>query len=322
MSIIQDYTLKPNLFFKNEHINTIYRHIAYKTNINYKRERLQTTDGDFLDLDISSINSNKLIIAIHGLEGSSYSNYIQSLVKNANKIDYDLIALNLRSCSGKINNKLSSYHSGKTEDLWDVVQYLNNKYSYKEINIVGYSLGGNLTLKFMGEFADKLPENIKTAVAISTPCDIKGSALSLSKGFNKTYQYRFLKSLKKKSLKKFIKFPNHNLDTNKVLNSKSFKEFDNYYTAPTNGFKDAEDYWKKSSSKQFIQFINKPTLLISALDDPFLSKSCYPFSEAKNHKFFHFLPTKYGGHLGFYKSFNLKNNVWLDNTILKFIKTN
>lgn len=322
MSIIKNDTLTQTLLFKNKHINTIYRHLFYKTEINYERERILTSDNDFLDLDISSVNSEKLIIAVHGLEGSSNSNYIHSLIHNSNKNKHDVIAINLRGCSGEANNKLSSYHSGRTEDLWDVVQYINRKYSYKEINIVGYSLGGNLTLKFMGEFAKELPVNLKCAVAVSTPCDLKGSALKLSKGFNKIYQFRFLKSLRKKSKEKFLQFPNNNLNEQKILNSKTFKEFDNYFTAPANGFKNAEDYWKKSSSKQFLKFIEKPTLLISSLDDPFLSKSCFPFEEAKDHRHFHFLPTQHGGHVGFYKNYNTKKNYWLDETILNFINAN
>lgn len=322
MPIITNNIFTTNVFFKNKHINTIYRHIFYKANINYKRERLQTEDNDFIDIDISSVNSDKVIIAIHGLEGSSYSNYIQSLVINANKNKFDVIAINLRGCSGVANSKLNSYHSGKTEDLYDVIKYINNKYSYKEISIVGYSLGGNLTLKFMGEFANKIPKNIVNAVGISTPCNLKGSAYELSKGFNKIYQYRFIKSLKKKVKEKFKQFPNHNLNEEKILKSKTFKEFDNYFTAIANGFKNADDYWEKSSCINFLKDIKIPTLLISALDDPFLSESCYPYKEAKNNKNFYFKPTKHGGHVGFYKNFNVKNNLWLDDTIINFITNN
>ncbi len=322
MAIIQDNTLNTNIFFKNKHVNTLYRHFAYKTKIRYIRERIQTSDADFLDLDKSLQNSNKLIVAVHGLEGSAGSNYIQSLVHKANSNNYDVIAINLRGCSGEPNHKLESYHSGKTEDLRDVVQYINNHYSYKEINIVGYSLGGNLTLKYMGEFAEKLPKNITSSVAVSTPCDLKSSALKLSKGINKIYELDFLISLRKKSKKKFLQFPDHHLDEKKILKSKTFKDFDNYFTAAANGFKNADDYWKKSSCKQFLPFINKPSLLISALDDPFLGKSCYPFKESEYHKYFHFLPVKHGGHVGFCESFNMKKNTWLNNTILDFIKNN
>ena len=322
MAIIQDNTFKPNILFKNKHVNTLYRHFAFKTRIHYIRERIETKDKDFLDLDKSLQNSDKLILAIHGLEGSANSNYIQSLVYSANKKKYDVIAINLRGCSGEPNKTLASYHSGKTEDLLDVIQYINKHYSYKEIHIVGYSLGGNLTLKFMGEYAEKLPENISCAVAVSTPCDLQATALKLSKGFNKLYEFDFLLSLRKKSKEKFLQFPYHKLDEKKVLNSKTFKDFDHYFTAATNGFKDAEDYWQKSSCKQFLPYINKPSLLISALDDPFLSKSSYPFKEAESHKQFHFLPTKYGGHVGFYKNFNVKKNTWLDDTVLNFIESN
>lgn len=318
MPIIKDNSFKPNIFFKNKHFNTIYRHFSKTEKINYKRERLTTKDNDFIDLDISSVNSNKLIIAIHGLEGNSKSKYILALVNIANLRNYDVITVNLRGCSGTPNNKLNSYHSGKTEDLFDIIEFVNKKYKYSEINIVGYSLGGNITIKFMGEFAEKMPSNLNKAVAISVPCKLKDSAIKLSKGFNKLYQYRFLSRLKKKAKIKFLQFPNHNLDENKILSSKNFKQFDNSYTAKANSFKNADDYWTKSSSEQFIKDIRKPVLLITAKDDPFLTDSCFPFNDAKQSSSFYLLQTKYGGHVGFYQGF--KSNSWLENKILDFLK--
>ncbi len=320
MPIIKDFSFKPSLLLRNKHFNTIYRHFVAKSEVSYQRERIQTQDNDFLDLDISSVESKKLIIAIHGLEGSSNSNYIRTLVARANKNKFDVIVLNLRGCSGEANNKLNAYHSGKTEDLQDVITHINQKYTYEEINIVAYSLGGNLTLKYMGEFVGELPKNIKCAITISVPCHLKGSALELDKGFNKAYQYRFIRSLKKKVRIKFLQFPKHKLNEEKILKSNNFKSFDNYFTASANGFTDADDYWNKSSSKQFLKYINKPVLLISSTDDPFLSESCFPYKEADSSLHFHFLQTKYGGHVGFYQKLNPKKNFWLEDRILSFIE--
>ena len=313
-------TFNPKFLFKNKHFNTAYRHFFSNLKINFKRKRIQTNDGDFLDLDFATVNANKVVIAIHGLEGSSDSSYIKTLTKTLNENNFDVIALNLRSCSGEPNKLLSSYHSGKSDDLLEVIQYIEKGYQYKKIHIVGYSLGGNITLKFMGEFADST--NVNSAVAISVPCSLKGSSIAMTEKGNKMYVNNFLKTLRAKAKIKFEKFPDSNLEIHKILSAKNFSEFDNNYTAPAHGFKNANDYYEKSSSKQFLKFIKKPTLLITALDDSFLNEDCYPTKEAENSKHFHLLTTKYGGHVGFCQSFSMKNNYWCENQILSFIKNN
>jgi predicted alpha/beta-fold hydrolase len=318
--IYNNQTFKPKYLFKNKHFNTVYRYVFNNLKINYKRERLLTKDKDFLDLDFSKVNSNKLVIALHGLEGSSNSSYIKSLTKVFNDNNYDVVIINLRSCSGESNNLLSSYHSGKTEDLNEVIEHINKKYHYKKIHVVGYSLGGNITLKFMGEAKENTV--INSAVAVSVPCSLKGSSIAISQKGNKMYLNNFLKTLKDKTFDKIDKFPDAKWDIEKINAVKTFKDFDDVVTAPTNGFKDAYDYYSKASSKQFLQFIKKPTLLITALDDPFLNEDCYPIEIAKNSKHFHILTTKYGGHVGFCHSFNMKKNIWLENQILSFIKSN
>ncbi|MCK5539070.1 MAG: alpha/beta fold hydrolase [Bacteroidales bacterium] len=320
MPPVRNNQLQPNLFFRNRHFNTLYRYLTNNTSLDYKRERMFTTDADFIDLDIASVQSNKAIITIHGLEGSSNSSYIRSLSQMANQHKYDVIAINLRGCSGEPNLTLGSYHSGKTDDLLEVIQYIEAKNSYKEIHLVGFSLGGNITLKLMGEFATTLPKILKTAVAVSVPCDLKGSAEKIDQFSNKLYQYNFLKTLREKAKHKIKRFPNANVSATKVLNATNFNEFDEYFTAAAHGFKDADDYYKKSSSKQFIKDITRPSLLISALDDPFLSESCYPFVEATHHKHFHLLTPRHGGHVGFYSHFIKNKNHWLEKQVLNFIE--
>jgi len=318
MPVIRNSTYKPSFLFKNGHFNTVYRTLFNNSNVNFNRKRLELADGDFIDLDISSVNSNKAVIAVHGLEGSSESSYIVSLTNILNQHNFDVIAMNHRSCSGELNRLLSSYHSGKTEDLGAVIEYINNQYDYREIHIVGYSLGGNMTLKYMGE--DNVSPKIKSAVGVSVPCSLKDSSVHMNSFGNRLYLNRFLKSLENKILEKLERFPDSFLSEDSIKSIKNFKDFDDIYTAPAHGFRDAEDYYKKSSSKQFILSIKTPTLLITALDDPFFGEASYPFKEAEANNSFFMEVTKYGGHVGFGTNLNSKRNTWCEHRILSFLK--
>ncbi len=318
MSVLKNTAYKPSFLFKNKHFNTVYRTLFTKYNVQFNRERLELSDGDFIDLDISSVRSNKVVIAIHGLEGSSSSTYILSLTKVLNKHGFDVFAMNLRGCSGELNRLLSSYHSGKTEDLEAVIQHLKKNYHYKEIHIVGYSLGGNLTLKYMGEIGKQT--TIKSAVGVSVPCDLEATAIKMNALSNRLYLHKFLESLLAKTYQKLAAFPDSFLTKESIKRIKNFKDFDDTYTAPAHGFKDAEDYWRTSSCKQFIPFIKTPTLLITALDDPFFTKECYPTEEAKNNADFHLETTIYGGHVGFGSHLNFKQNTWCEYRILSFLQ--
>ena len=311
-----------SLPFKNGHFNTIYRALFMKETHNYRRERITTWDNDFIDLDFSEVNSSKLVVLIHGLEGSSTSKYILAAASVLNKAVYDTVSFNLRGCSGEDNVLLSTYHSGKTEDLEFVISYLIENYSYDKIMIVGYSLGGNITLKYFGEHALKISDKVSCGIAVSVPVDLASSSKAMGTAQNKLYMGKFLKSLRIKVIEKSQKHPAYKLDINRLMKTKTFKDFDGLYTAPVSGFSGPEDYWKKASSKPYLSSIKKPVLLISSLDDPFLAKECYPYKEAKDSNYFHLEVTKYGGHVGFISSFLPKKNRWLENRILQFIKDN
>lgn len=322
MPFIIDTTFNPNFFLKNKHINTLYRFLFSNTKMDFERVSMNTNDEDFIHLDFLKVNSDKVVILIHGLEGSSSSNYIHTMAQTLNHVNYDVVAFNMRSCSGENNKLLSSYHSGKTEDLAEIIDYLKQNHSYNQIHIVGYSLGGNLALKFMGEFAASMSNKIKSATGVSVPCDLKGSVEAISKLENKIYMNGFLKTLKKKAIFKAIKFPNSNLDVSKIKKANNFYTFDDLVTAPIHGFIDANDYWRKSSCKQYISAIKSPTLLISSKDDPFLNESCHPVKEATSNTNFTFLQTSFGGHLGFVTGFKIQKQRWLENKIMQFIKQN
>jgi hypothetical protein len=289
--------------------------------VDYLRERMETSDGDFMDLDFSRIGSDKIVMILHGLEGSSSSKYVTAMTLVANQQGFDAVAINLRGCSGENNRKLYSYHSGKTEDLAEVLAFLEDKYPYKGYHIVGYSLGGNLLLKYLGEGRDHYPPGLRSGIGVSVPCDLKGSSEEIAKFWNTVYMQRFLISLKQKTKLKLDQFPDHDLDANAIQNSRNFMDFDNYFTAPVNGFRDALEYWKLNSCKQFLPEIKIPSLLITSLDDPFLSTSCIPVSEAASNNNFYLEMTKYGGHVGYNSTFENGSGFWLENRIMEFFNS-
>lgn len=309
----------PNLPFKSAHFNTMFRPLFMKDTIRYKRKRITTWDKDFIDLDFSITGSKTLILLIHGLEGSSQSNYMITTSNYLNKNNLDTVSMNLRSCSEDDNLLLKTYHSGKTDDVNFIIKYLTVNYNYENIIIVGFSLGGNLTLKYLGEY-DKIPAIVKGGIAISVPIDLTSSQAELSKLKNKIYLNEFLRTLKLKILEKSERFPEFKLDKKLLFKATKFRHLEKQYTVPVFGFESPEDYWTKASSKPYIKKINLPTLLINSLDDSFLSKECFPYYEAKSLTNFYLLTPNYGGHVGFISSFNNKENTWMEESILNFIK--
>ncbi|TDQ25515.1 YheT family hydrolase [Tenacibaculum caenipelagi] len=318
MPIISDI-FSPIFPFKNAHFSTVYRPLFMKDTINYLRKRITTWDADFIDLDFSIIGSETLVLLIHGLEGSSQSNYMITTSNYLNEIGLDTVCMNLRGCSEEDNLLLETYHSGKTDDVHFIIQHLQKNYQYDNIVIVGFSLGGNLTLKYLGEF-NNIPSIVKGGIAVSVPIDLTSSQAELNKLKNKIYMNEFLRTMKLKLLQKAEKFPEFKLDKELLFKASKFRHLEKQYTVPVFGFKSSEDYWEKASAKPFIPEIKVPTLLINALDDTFLSEECYPFKEAKEVKNFHLLTPNYGGHVGFLTSFSNDDNKWLEQRISKFIQ--
>jgi len=320
MALVQPSSYSPGIAFKSKHLNTIYRTLFHKIEVDYQRERMETSDGDFMDIDFSRVGSKKLIIIIHGLEGSSNSKYVTALARISNEHGYDVAAVNLRGCSGETNRKLNAYHSGKTDDLAEIIAYLEKTQAHESLYVVGYSLGGNLLLKYLGESRTDYCSALKGGIGVSVPCDLKGSSEAIATFWNMVYMQRFLISLKKKTRIKIEQFPDAGLNKEAIQNAKNFLDFDNYFTAPVNGFEDAEDYWKKNSCKQFIDTIELPSLLITSMDDPFLSASCIPIKEAKSNRQFHLEVTPYGGHVGYNSNFENGSGFWLEKRIVAFFE--
>jgi predicted alpha/beta-fold hydrolase len=311
----------PPFLFKNKHLSTIIPAVFRKVKgVSYQRVRIDTPDNDFLDLDFSETGSKEIIIVLHGLEGNARKAYVKGLVRAINQAGIDALALNLRGCSNDDNNKFYTYHSGKTEDLDLVVNYLTDNYDFEKIYLAGFSLGGNIVLKYVGEKGGNINHRIKAAVGISVPCDLISTSYNFLKKDNFLYQYRFIRSLRKKVLNKIKRFPEYKYLEKEIKVCRNFFDFDNLITAPFNGFYNAEDYWKRCSSKQFISSIKIPTLLINALDDPFLTEDSYPYAEAEQNPFFIIETPKYGGHVGFVNRWMINKVLWYEERVLDFVK--
>jgi len=298
---ILNSSYNPPLLFKNGHLSTIYSGLIRTVEpIEQIRIRLTLPDTDFLDLDwsYSKSPSKKLVLIIHGLEGSSKRAYIQGSAKALTESGFDVCAINLRGCSGSMNNLYRSYHSGATEDLQSVIDHVLQLDKYSSIFLHGFSLGGNLLLKYLGE-ERILPKEIKGAVAISVPCQLADSLHQLLQFKNFLYARRFKGNLVEKLKLKKLSFPDliSDLDIEQI---KTLKDFDDIYTSRAHGFKDAMDYYAQCSSLKFLNTIEIPALLINAENDSFLGEACYPVDIAKQHKTLFLEVPKYGGHVGFY----------------------
>ncbi len=289
--------------FKNGHFSTIYSaKLRPSPNLIQQRERLQLPDGDFMDIDwsFSPKDSHKTAILLHGLEGNAQRTYMKGQAKILNQNGWDAAAVNFRGCSGEANLSYQSYNAGKTDDLELVIDFILNKEKYAEIALVGFSLGGNLLLKYLGE-RKSFPKEIKKAVAISTPLSLRGSLESLNAFSNWVYRNSFLINLRKKYKTKMKDFP-EKMTVSDYKQITSLLEFDNVYTAPAHGFKDAFDYYEKNSSLQFLPNIEIPVLILNAQNDSFLSSECYPTDLASKMKNFFLETPKYGGHVGFHQT--------------------
>jgi len=286
---------RPPSFLREGHLQTIVHALwPRRLDVVFERERLELDDGDFLDLDWLRQGRRKLAILSHGLEGSSDRGYIRGMAAALRAAEWDVLAWNFRGCSGEPNRLLRSYHSGETGDLVRVIRRAAR--SHADMALVGFSLGGNVTLKYLGE-ATPHPA-VKAAVAISVPLDLASSAGALDRRMaNRLYLRRFLATLIVKTEAKARGFPQ--LDVRGIRSIKTFREFDDRYTAPIHGFRDAADYWSRSSARQFVSRIRVPTLLLSARNDPFLTPESFPFVEATGNPFLFLEAPEAGGHVGF-----------------------
>jgi predicted alpha/beta-fold hydrolase len=305
------------LLFRNGHIHTVYPALFRRVDdVYYQRERIETLDNDFLDLDWSRVGGETLVILSHGLEGDSHRPYVKGMVRALNRHGIDALAWNYRGCSGEPNRQLRMYHNGAIDDLHAVVAHAAP--AYRSVYLVGFSMGGNLTLLYLGKMAAQVPAAVQGSVTFSVPCDLADSAAALERRRNTIYMARFLNSLHDKIRAKQARFPEA-LDDQGYHEIKTFRAFDGRYTAPLHGFDSAEDYWRKCSCGPWLEQIRLPSLIVNAFDDPFLTKGCYPIQMCASNPHTTLEITRHGGHVGFVP-LNNSGCYWSEERAVAFIR--
>ncbi len=317
MPIISSSYLGPPKLLFNGHLETIVPSLLRKVSgLNYQREKIDTPDGDFLNLDWTRVGSRKLLLISHGLEGDSRRHYAMGLAKLFNQSGVDVLAWNNRTCGGEMNLKPILYHHGATYDLETVINYVIGIQSYDEIFLVGISMGGAQTLKYLGEKGSQLPAQIKKAAVYSTPCNLPSSAATLKLRSNLFYKNRFLGKLKKKMESKALQFPNL-IDLDLLRKVNDFDTFDTHFTAKLHGFKDAADFYQSVSADNWMQNIAISTLIINALNDPLIGQKSFPIKLAETNREILLEMPKRGGHTGF--SLVGEEFTWAEIRFLNFI---
>jgi predicted alpha/beta-fold hydrolase len=326
----------PAWWLRGANIQTIAGHLLRsRATCPYRRERIELPDGDFLDLDFALPAANEtearhdsttgipparpFVLLLHGLEGSSSSGYMLQAARSLAARNVVAVALNFRSCSGELNRLPRSYHSGETGDLAFVLRKLEGRFPDAPYGIIGFSIGGNVLLKFLGERAADPPVRLEAAAAVSVPFDLSASARRLEAGLGRLYGLYFLRSLRAKAQAKARLFP-EDIEVSAVRRSTTLREFDEAVTAPLHGFDGADDYYRRCSSAGFLRDVGVPTLLVQSADDPFLPEGSLPSRDVAQNQ--HLVPafTSRGGHVGYVAGKPpLRHLFWAESEAVRFV---
>jgi len=313
---------KAGFGLSNRHIQTLYASLFRKNiELDFEIERFELSDGDFLDcywLDKPKVEEKKpIVVLFHGLAGSYKSPYIQGAMKELSKAGFASVIMHFRGCSGVENRLARAYHSGETQDAKEWIKHLQKNFLNSTLFAIGYSIGGNMLLKLLGEMQEDSP--FKSAISVSAPLQLDICADTMDKGFSKFYQKHLLKSLNTSLEEKYKKHDMNSLLSLKkedVKNLKTFWEFDDSYTAPIHGFHSAKDYYTRCSAKQFLASIKTPTLIIHASDDPFMTPEMLP-NDDEISSFVELEIYPNGGHVGFISGNLCKPCYWLDDRVVR-----
>jgi len=304
------------------HLQTIYSSLFIRVPpINYRRERLELADGDFLDFDwVDGHAGSPVVVLFHGLEGSADSPYARDLMARVQARGWHGVVAHFRGCSGEDNRLPRAYFAGDSEDIEHILRHVKSQHVDAPVCVVGVSLGGNALLKWLGEQGDTARTLVERAATVSAPLDLTAAGHALDRGFNRrVYTARFLHTLKAKALRKAARFPGL-LDADAIAAATTFREFDTLVTARLHGFHDAEDYWLKVSSRQRLKSISVPTLVINARNDPFLPASALPTPDEVSPAVTLDQPAT-GGHVGFPSGPFPGNLDWLPRRLMQHFDT-
>ncbi len=288
---------KPAWWLRNRHLQTLWP-VFFKRSPKIKTvsERLTLPDGDFVDLAWSGKPENSpIVLVLHGLEGSIDSHYIKGMLLALEKAGCRSVLMHFRGCSGQPNRLARGYHSGETGDLSFLVATLRQREPDAPLAVIGFSLGGNVLLKWLGETGAENP--LAAAAAVSVPFQLDQATMALACGFSRCYQWYLLRNLVRSMGRKFAQRQMH-FTRESLKKLSTLRDFDDLVTAPLHGFRDASHYYSESSSRQYLKAIEVPTLLVHSLDDPFLPSEAIPTSKELSAATRLYL-TSQGGHVGF-----------------------
>ena len=307
---------RPAWWLRNPHLQTLWPALVRRSQpVSITRERIELPDGDFVDLDWTG-EDGPIVVILHGLQGSSRSLHIRGLLGALRGHGFRGVAMHFRGCSGEPNRLLRTYHSGETGDFGHIVRCLNERHPTVPIGAVGFSLGGNVLLKWLAERGGDAETS--AAVAVSVPFRLARVADRLERGFSRVYKRHFITDLRRAVLRKFRKRPGP-LDLDAVSREWTFRGFDNRVTAPLHGFRDAEHYYDAASCGQYLRDVARPTLIVHALDDPFMTRDIVP-SRDELSPFIRLELSAAGGHVGFVEgSTPWSARYWLDQRIVRFL---
>ena len=302
----------------NRHLQTLYAALlARAPRVPFRRERWETPDGDFVDVDfIEGVPGSPWVHLYHGLEGSSNSPYARMLMHQARRRGWRGSVFHFRGCSGEPNRLPRAYHSGDTDEIDWSIRRVKKLAGKSPLYAAGVSLGGNAFAKWLGERGASACRVVERAAAVSAPLDLMAAGDALGRGFARVYSWHFLGSLKASSLAKLDRFPDL-YDAAKVRKARSLRDFDNVVTAPLHGFRDTDDYWTRASAKPHLKGIRVPTLLLNARDDPFLPEAALPRAEDVSRSVTLEFPAR-GGHVGFVTSPFPGHIEWLPRRLMAF----
>ncbi len=309
----QGQAFEPAWWLPGAHAQTLFPHLFRRHSPPpLRRERVELDDGDFIDLDWTGRRNSPLVMLLHGLEGSIRSHYAGGLISSLYNCGFETVLMNFRGCSGEPNRLPRGYHSGETGDLNSVLEHLSARHPQRPVYLVGISLGGNVLLKWLGEHPDQ--HKVKKAIAISVPFELNAAALRLQTGASRLYQTHLLGKLRRSVRAKAARMELP-IETAYLHMLKTFRQFDDQVTAPLHGFDGVDDYYRQSSSRQFIKRIRCPTLILQAIDDPFITPAAIPSPEELGPGVQ--LETSHaGGHVGFVAgSWPWRPVYWLDQRV-------
>jgi predicted alpha/beta-fold hydrolase len=314
-------TFRPAPWLPGPHAQTVFASLwRPPSGLRPRRERWETPDGDFLDVDRHGPEGAPLALVLHGLEGSSRAPYVVRMVKALAAEGIAAAALNFRSCSGEMNRLPRLYHSGETSDLDFAVRRLAAERPGRPLAVAGFSLGGNVAAKWLGERGHDLPDEVRAGAVISVPWDLAACARAVDGGgfWPLLYRERFLRMLRAKAVAKARRFPGL-LDEEAIRALRSFREFDDRATAPVHGFAGAEDYWTRCSAARFLPGVRRPLLALSAEDDPMVPAESLPVALADGNPAVRLLVTPHGGHTAFVDGLPLRPGFWAERVAAEFL---